>query len=71
MTKEERLMALFEAYNNRKEEIEKEYDRRFDNVPVNKYGEADADYILKVNEWYDATIKHLDRLFGRKVAKII
>ena len=68
--KEERIRELYKKYQAGIKLLEKEYDDRFDNVPVNEAGEADAEYILKTNEWYDTTRKHLDKCFWKAVAKV-
>ena len=68
--KEDSIMELYKRYQARVEALEKEYNDRFDNVPVNEAGETEAEYILKINEWYDTTRKHLDRSFGKAVAKV-
>ena len=56
-TKEEKIKALHEKYEADIKALEKEYDSRFWNVPVNKAHEADATYILNVNRWHETREK--------------
>lgn len=48
-------MTMMDAIRERDEkshELEREYNRRFDDLPVNSFGETSAEELLKLNEWY-------------------
>lgn len=62
-TYEKKAYALVQKYKADLKKLEREYDRRFNNVPVNQAGEASADYILRVNEWHYAKEKELRETF--------
>lgn len=51
MTKETKIWMAMDRYDDRIEEINKEYDERFDALPVNRFGETSADAVLELNAW--------------------
>lgn len=51
MTKETKIWMAMDRYDDRIEEINKEYDERFDALPVNRFDETSADAVLELNAW--------------------
>lgn len=51
MTKETKITMAMDRYEDRIEEITKEYQHRFDALPVNRFGETSADAVLELNAW--------------------
>lgn len=40
----------------------REYRERFDNLPVNSFGETSAEALLKLNEWYREEEKRINQI---------
>lgn len=53
MTLEMKIKKVLDDYDDAKKRLAHEYTRRLDNVPVNEAGEADGDYILETNRWFE------------------
>lgn len=53
MTQAEKALLVIEHYDMAMAALNKEYSARYDNVRVFESGEADANEILAVNDWYE------------------
>ncbi len=51
MTKEMEFKRALNRYDDRIEEINAEYERRFNNLSVNQYGETNAAELFELNAW--------------------
>lgn len=51
MTNKTKIRIAMDRYEDRIEEITKEYQHRFDALPVNRFGETSADAVLELNAW--------------------
>lgn len=51
MTNEMKFKRALDRYDDRIEKINAEYERRFNNLSVNQYGETNAAELLELNAW--------------------
>lgn len=51
MTKEGKINMWFDTYEGAMNDLRKEYEIRFAELPVNSYGETSAAAVLDLNMW--------------------
>ena len=63
MTLEEKANQIVKEYELKQEKLDREYQKLFDAIDVNAWGEASATQTLEVNEWYKKQKEKLDADF--------
>lgn len=69
MTLEMKIRNLFEEHNAEWNALNAEYEWRWGNVSVNSAGEASAEEVLAVNEWYEEEKARLEKKFIKAVVE--
>lgn len=60
MTLEEKAQKIIADYEKKQERLGREYQKLFNAIDVNAWGEANATQTLEVNEWYKKQKEKLD-----------
>lgn len=68
MTTEEKILQANKDYEEAKRLLHRQYDERFENLPVSKCGEVYAQDVLALNEWVESESK---RILNEWVNKIV
>ena len=68
MTTEERIIQANKDYEEAKRLLYRQYDERFENLPVSECGEVYAQDVLALNEWVESESK---RILNEWVNKIV
>ena len=70
MSKETKIELLLDKYNEKKAELNKEYEMRMDNRTTNEAGEVSASETLECNMWYSEAENKVTKWFIEELKKI-
>lgn len=70
MSKETKIELLLDKYNEKKTELNEEYDYRMDNRTINEAGEVSVSETLECNMWYAEEENKVTKWFIEELKKI-
>ena len=70
MSKETKIELLLDKYNEKRTELNEEYDYRMDNRTTNEAGEVSASETLECNMWYAEEENKVTKWFIEELKEI-
>jgi hypothetical protein len=68
MTNQERIQIAVGIQARDLKRLDKEYDARFNGLPVNGFGEVYAERVIALNEWHKREVEKINRAFLNRIA---